>query len=209
MLAPIILAAALATWPAPLRDAVAAAHTSAAAFTAQVKSGPVQMTVEYNPTRVERWLVKYPSGRRVNKDEKAALEAFKRSKPERDYSCAARTQLIPADVTLKAETADEYVYLYKPKATDETPKQTAAALKYALGEVRVSKDTGQLLGGRIWTTTAFKPAPIAKLNSYAESYECGPSGWITHSLLKMDYSVLGKSDALSRDLVLSDIRALR
>src|SRR5262245_1052323 len=97
MFAPVMMAVALASWPAPLKSAVEAETAMAnPAFTAQVKSNAVQMTVEYDPSRPEalRWLVKYPSGRPINKDEKTALDFFKRTKYPRDYACATRTELI-------------------------------------------------------------------------------------------------------------------
>lgn len=212
MLAPVLMAVALASWPTPLKSAVEAETAMPnPAFTARVKSEAVQMTVEYDPSRPEtlRWLVKYPSGRAINKDEKTALDALKRSKPGRDYTCATRTELIPPEVTLKSETASEYIFAYKPRPTAQTPSATAAALKYTLAEVRVSKTTGKLIGGRSWAPAPFKPAPIAKINSFSESFECGQGGLITHSTFNIDMNALGKATKASREMALSEIHAAR
>jgi hypothetical protein len=208
MLAPLILAATLSAWPTPLKDAMKAEPPPAPmAFTLNVRTAQEALTVNHN---AGRWSLQQPSGRALTKSEQTLFKNMQDYKPERDFTCAGRAEIVPDSVTVKAETPDAIVYGYKPKAGPNTPKDLAPALKHAEGEIMVSKVTGRLIGGRIYTVRQFSPAPFAAVKSYIDNYECapGPDGasLVTRSSIRATFEALGKTYNIKRDIALSDAR---
>ena len=210
MISNLILAAALAAWPAPLRDAVTAERLPAKLA--------LTMTIDANEGRTiamhdiaGAWSVKPAKPGAPSKAEQNALIALKRTKPERDLACVTRAATIPAAVTLKSETAEDAVYSYKPTPAPDTTSQVAAALKYSLAEIRVAKAKPHIIGGRIWTQSPFSPVPLTKVHSYSDTYECGPApngvSLVTHSLFELDFSAFGARRQTKRVTQLSDIVA--
>ncbi len=210
MLAPLILASALsAAWPAPLKEALKAEPPPAPmAVTLDVRTAQEQLTVRNDG--VGSWSLQRPSGRELTKSEQMLFKNLQDYKPSRDFTCVGRAEIVPESVTVKRETDAAIVYGYKPKAGPNTPKQFVSALKHAEGEIMVSKRTGRLLGGRVYTVRSFSPAPFASVKSYVDSYECapGPNGAtiVKRSSIRATFDALGKRHAIQRDIALSDAR---
>jgi hypothetical protein len=213
MLASLFMATVLATWPAPLRQAAQAEKSpSEISFSLSTQADGDKVVTLYDPAAIEekRWEVTYPTGRKLTKNERDLFTNLKRTRPK-DLFCATRLDSIPASVTLKSQNKTMIVYSYKPTPNEKTNKQVAAIMKDATAEIRISKKTKRIIGGRMATKSEFSPAPLVTVTSYDETYECGPgvagATLTTWSVMNIEAAALGKTRHIVRDVKVSEVRA--
>lgn len=78
---------------------------------------------------------------------------------------------IPNDAELISESGEAAVYSFRPKGDDDD-KDMAKVFKHLKGRVTVSKETPSILAFEMFSEKPFKPALVAKIDSFSMKASC-------------------------------------
>ncbi|MEZ5999206.1 hypothetical protein [Hyphomonas sp.] len=102
--------------------------------------------------------------------------------------CSSFNENIPADAKMISESGEAAVYSFTPLPGDDT--ETAKVYKHLTGRVTVSKEAPGILAFEMFAEKPFKPAMVAKIDSFSMKADCGrsPDGRTYVESLALDIS---------------------
>ncbi|KCZ45718.1 MULTISPECIES: hypothetical protein [unclassified Hyphomonas] len=84
--------------------------------------------------------------------------------------CSSFKENIPADAKMISESGEAAVYSFTPLPGDD--EETAKVYKHLTGRVTVSKDAPGILAFEMFAEKPFKPAMVAKIDSFSMKANC-------------------------------------
>ena len=87
--------------------------------------------------------------------------------------CSSFRGNIPADAKMISESGEAAVYSFTPLPGDD--KDSAKVFKHLTGRVTVSKEAPAILAFEMFAEKPFKPAMVARIDSFSMKADCSPS----------------------------------
>ncbi|MCA8899728.1 MAG: hypothetical protein KDA53_00600 [Hyphomonas sp.] len=211
----LALAAALpAVADTPLQKALAAsADGPAYMFDLSYDGEELTAKMRVDPSRPEgeRMTLLSPAAADLTDEGRKQFESM-REKSKGDIWCADFADTVPTDAKLVSETGTTATYEFTPVPGKETDKDLRKIIKYMKGAVTVSKETPGIVGFELTSKKAFKPMPIAKVESFRMNVACGfaPDGrtHVTDLTVDISGSALMKKFTQSERQTISNLVAL-
>jgi len=172
------LALASATLPAlaetPLEKARAAPTDGPLyAFDLSIDDGKLKAKAKVDPSRPEgeRLTLVSPDASTLEGDAADKYEALREATTGENIWCSNFASNIPDDAKLISESGEAAVYSFRPIPEDKKDEM-AKVYKYLTGRVTVSKETPSILAFEMFAEKAFKPAIVARVDSFSMKATC-------------------------------------
>ncbi len=174
MALPLIALPALAE--TPLEKALAAPTDGPAyRFDIKIDDGTLKGEAQIDPTRPEgeRLTLVSPDPATLKGDAAETYAKLQARTSGENLWCTSFTANIPADAKLISESGEAAVYSFTPLASED--KDLEKVYKHLTGRVTVSKEKPAILAFEMFAEKPFKPAMVAKVDSFSLKADCTPA----------------------------------
>nr|WP_321360901.1 hypothetical protein [uncultured Hyphomonas sp.] len=144
-------------------------------FDIKIDDGTLKGEAQIDPTRPEgkRLTLLSPDPATLTGDAAKTYEALQAKTSGDNIWCSTFDENIPADAKLISESGEAAVYSFTPLAGDN--KDMEKIYKHLTGRVTVSRETPAILSFEMFAEKPFKPAMIAKVDSFSLKADCTPA----------------------------------
>ena len=175
----------------PLEKALAAPTDGPAyRFDMKIDDDVLKGEAQVDPSRPEgeRLTLITPDAGTLEGEAAAKYEKLKQTTSGDKIWCSSFSGNIPADAKMISESGEAAVYSFTPLPGDD--KETAKVYKHLTGRVTVSKEAPGILAFEMFAEQPFKPAMVAKIDSFSMKADCGrsPDGRTYVESLALDVS---------------------
>jgi len=142
-------------------------------FDLSIDDGELKAKAKVDPSRPEgeRLTLISPDAGTLEGEAADRYEALQKATTGENIWCSNFAGNIPGDAKLISESGEAAVYSFRP-IPDDKKDEMAKVYKYLTGRVTVSKQTPGILAFEMFAEKAFKPAIVARIDSFSMKATC-------------------------------------
>ena len=183
-------------------------------FDLNFDDGDLKAKAQVDPSLPEgkRLVLLSPTEDELDDDEAKMFQTLQENTTGDKIWCNRFSRNIPEDAKLISESGEAAVYSFRPVASEEDDDNAAKAYKHLTGRVTVSKDTPVILAYEMYAEKPFKPAMVAKIDSFNMKVSCdyAPDGrtYVKNMSLDLSGSAMMQKFAQTERREISNLVAL-
>ncbi|HPF24032.1 MAG TPA: hypothetical protein PK417_11160 [Hyphomonas sp.] len=142
-------------------------------FDLSIDDGTLKAKAKVDPSRPEgeRLTLVTPDATTLEGDAAEKYEEMRKATTGENIWCSNFASNIPDDARLISESGEAAVYSFQPIPEDKKDEM-AKVYKFLTGRVTVSKETPSILAFELFAEKAFKPAIVARVDSFSMKATC-------------------------------------